>query len=66
MPDTENYTSAAVIVKMKLPLKATFGRNQERHQPSLPIPTPVSFYHEDEGQSGLWLKERYSSLKLTS
>lgn len=46
MPDTENYTSAAVIVKMKLPLKATFGRNQERHQPSLPIPTPVSFYHE--------------------
>ena len=43
-PDTENYTSAAVIIKMKLPLKATFGRrNQERHQPSLPIPTPVQF-----------------------
>ena len=57
MPDTENYTSAAVIVKMKFPLKATFGRNQERHQPSLPIPTPVSFYHEDDGQSGVWLKQ---------
>lgn len=44
MPDTENYTSAAVIIKMKLPLKATFGgNNQEGHQPSLPIPTAVQF-----------------------